>query len=115
MNQALTWYQEQGNAGEAARVAVNLADAIVNAAEPQYAAGLLLLKANDPLRGEPYLRRAVALDGDKVEYRLSLAQSQFMQGLIPDCIATLEAALQKHPEETRVKYWLDSVRQAAAR
>ena len=115
MNQALTWYQEQGNAGEAARVAVNLADAIVNAAEPQYAAGLLLLKANDPLRGEPYLRRAVALDGGKVEYRLSLAQSQFMQGLIPDCIATLEAALQKHPEETRVKYWLDSVRQAAAR
>jgi len=115
MNQALAWYQQQGQDAEAARVAVNLADAIVNADEPQYAAGLLLLKSDQPERGQHYLERAVALDGSKVEYRLSLAQSQYMQGSVADSIATLEAALKQFPGDERVKHWLEEMRRQSGR
>jgi len=115
MWEALAWYQQQGNATEAARVAVNLADAVVDDAGRQHAAGLELLKANEPARGEHYLGRAVALDGARLEYRLSLAQSLFMQGRVQDSIAALEAAAQLAPDDPRVRYWLDEMRRAAAR
>jgi len=113
MNEALAWYQQQGNDTEAARVAVNLAEALVISAEAQAAAGRLLLKAGEPARGQRFLNRAVARDGDRVEYALSLAQSQFMQGNVGGAIATLEAALARHPGDSRVRYWLDEVRRAS--
>jgi tetratricopeptide (TPR) repeat protein len=115
MNEALAWYQQQGNDTEAARVAVNLADAIVNSADTQFAAGRLLLKAAQPERGQQFLERARELDGSKADYDLSLAQSQFMQGRVSDSIATLEAALAKHPDDERITYWLEEMRQAPAR
>jgi predicted Zn-dependent protease len=115
MNEALAWYQAQGNDSEAARVAANLADAFVNSPEPQYAAGRLLLKAGEPARGQHYLARAVALDGSKPEYRLSQAQSQFMQGRTADAVATLETALLKHPDDERIEYWLEEMRRDAPR
>lgn len=114
MNEALAAYQAEGNFTEAARVAVNLADALVNAAEPQFVAGRLLLRSEQPARGLQYLRRAVALDGGKIEYRLSLAQSQFMLGRVQDSIATLEAILAQHPDDSRAQYWLREMRDAAA-
>jgi thioredoxin-like negative regulator of GroEL len=113
MSQALAWYGQQGNDTEAARVAVNLADAVINAADPQYVAGRQLLKARDAARGERYLRRAIRLDGSRIEYRMSLAQAQFMQGRVQDSIATLEAVLAKHPGDERAQYWLDQMRGAA--
>jgi len=113
MNEALVEYQQQANHVEAARVAVNVADAIVNAAEPQYTAGRLLLRAEQPERGLHYLSRAVAIDAAKVEYRLSLAQAQFMLGRPDESIVTLEAIIARHPEDSRAKYWLDEMRRAA--
>jgi tetratricopeptide (TPR) repeat protein len=113
MNEALAAYQKDANHAEAARVAVNLADAVINAAEPQYTAGRLLLRAEQPERGLHYLRRAVAIDATKVEYQLSLAQAQFMLGRPEDSIATLEAILARHPDDSRAKYWLDEMRRAA--
>jgi tetratricopeptide (TPR) repeat protein len=113
MNEALVAYQQLANQAEAARVAVNVANAIVNAAEPQYTAGRLLLQAEQPERGLHFLRRAVAIDAEKVEYRLSLAQAQFMLGRPGDSIATLEAIVARHPEDSRAKYWLDEMRRAA--
>jgi len=115
MNEALVWYQQQGNITEAARVAVNIAEALVNGADAQYAAGVLLLQAGEPARGQHYLGRAVALDGNKPGYRLSLAQSQFMQGSPANAVATLEAALVQHPDDERIKYWLEEMRRTAAR
>jgi tetratricopeptide (TPR) repeat protein len=114
MNEALAWYQAQGNDTEAARVAANLADAIVNSADMQSSAGRLLLKAGQPERGQHYLERAVAIDGSKADYDLSLAQSQFMQGRTADAVATLEASLRKHPDDARIKYWLEEMRRAPA-
>ena len=93
---------------------MNLADAVVNDAGRQFAAGLLLLQADEPARGELYLRRAVSLDGGNVQYRLSLAQSHFMQGRVQDSIATLEAAARLAPDDERVRYWLGEMRRAAA-
>jgi tetratricopeptide (TPR) repeat protein len=114
MNEALTWYQQQGDDMEAARVAANLAEALVTSAEAQAVAGRLLLKANEPARGQRFLRRAAALDGGRVETLLSLAQSQFMQGDVTGSVATLEAALKQHPGDARITYWLEEVRRAAS-
>jgi len=114
MNEALVEYQRRGDDVEAARVAANVAVALVNSAEAQAAAGRLLLKANEPARGQRFLRRAVALDGGRVETLLSLAQSQFMQGQRAESIATLEAALAQHPGDSRIAYWLEEVRRASA-
>ena len=114
MNDALAWYQQQGNAAEAARVAVNLAEALVNSADAQFAAGRLLLRNDEPQRGERYLRRAMALDAARIEPQLSLAQSLFMQGRVAESIATLEAVLARHPEDERAQYWLGEMRREAA-
>jgi tetratricopeptide (TPR) repeat protein len=114
MNAALAWYQQQGNDAEAARVAANLAEALVTSAEVQAVAGRLLLKANEPARGQRFLRRAAALDGGRVETLLSLAQSQFMQGNAAASIATLEDALARHPGDARVTHWLEEVRRATS-
>jgi len=113
MNEALAWYQQQGNDTEAARVAANLAEALVNSVEAQASAGRLLLKASEPERGQRFLRRAAALDGGRVETLLSLAQAQFMQGNVAGSIATLEAALVQHPGDARVTYWLEEVRRTS--
>jgi predicted Zn-dependent protease len=75
----------------------------------------LLHKAAQPERGQQFLERARELDGSKADYDLSLAQSQFMQGRVSDSIATLEAALAKHPDDERITYWLEEMRQAPAR
>jgi tetratricopeptide (TPR) repeat protein len=114
MNEALAWYQQQGNDAEAARVAANLAEALVTSAEAQAAAGRLLLKADEPARGQRFLRRAASLDGGRIETLLSLAQSQFMQGDVAGSIATLEAALEQHPGDSRVTFWLEEVRRATS-
>ena len=112
MNEALAAYQKDANHTEAARASVNLADALVNAAEPQYTAGRLLLRAEQPQRALHFLRRAVAIDASKIEYQLSLAQAQFMLGRAQDSIATLEAILARHPKDERAQYWLVETRRA---
>jgi tetratricopeptide (TPR) repeat protein len=114
MTRALAAHQQLGSDTEAARVAVNLADAFVTDAAAQASAGRFLLKANEPERALHYLRRAIALDGTKVDYRLSLAQSQFMLGSVDESIATLEAILAQYPDDARATFWLEEMRRAAA-
>lgn len=114
MEEALAWYQQQGNTTEAARVAVNLAEAVISTAGPQYRAGRLLLMADEPARGEHYLRLAIALDGNRLEYRLSLAQSLYMQGRVRDAVVALEKTLELAPDDSRVKFWLGEMRREAA-
>jgi tetratricopeptide (TPR) repeat protein len=115
MNEALTEYQQQGNFTEAARVAVNLADAFVTSPEAQYTAGGLLLRVDAAARGLHYMNRAVALDPARIEYRMSVAQAQYMLGRVDDSIATLEAVLKEHPGDTRAEYWLGEVRRRSGR
>jgi predicted Zn-dependent protease len=95
-------------------VAANLAEAFVNSAPAQHAAGGLFLRTEQPERALHFLQRAIALDGAPIEYRLSLAQAQFMLGRAGDSAATLEAIIAQHPGDSRARYWLDEVRRRAA-
>jgi tetratricopeptide (TPR) repeat protein len=106
MNNAMVAYQQSGNAIEAARVGVNLAEALVTQDNAQYTAGRLLLRSDQPERSLLYLQRAIALNGEPIEYRLSLAEAQARTGHPAESVKTLEAILAAHPDEQRAKYWL---------
>jgi tetratricopeptide (TPR) repeat protein len=110
MEEALAEYQRTGNGTEAARVAVNLADAFVTSAEAHYKAAVLLMRAGAADRALRYAMRAVQLDPATVEYQLSLAQAQFMLDRPQDSIATLEGILKRQPGESRAEFWLGEVR-----
>jgi len=113
MKEALVEYQRVGNVPEAARVAVNLAEAFVTSADAQHKAAVLLMRTGDADRALRLTERATRLDPDKVELQLSLAQAQFMLGRPQDSIATLEAILQRQPGESRAEFWLGEVRRQA--
>jgi len=110
MNNAMGAYQQAGNATEAARVAANLAEAFVTQDNVQYTAGRLLLRADQPDRARMYLDRAIRLNDEPIEYRLSLAEAQARTGHPGESIKTLEAILAKHPNEQRASYWLADMR-----
>jgi tetratricopeptide (TPR) repeat protein len=110
MQNAVTHYEQTGNAAESARTAVNLADAFVTSDTSQYIAGRLLLRAGQPERAMRYLNRAVALNGSVPDFRLSLAEAYARTGQPERSIATLEAILQADPNDERAKYWLQEMR-----
>jgi len=113
MKEALAEYQRAGNVPEAARVAVNLAEAFVTSADAQHKAAVLLMRTRAADRALRLAERAVRLDPDKVEHQLSLAQAQFMLGRPQDSIATLEGILKRQPGESRAEFWLGEVRREA--
>ncbi len=113
MSEAMAFYQQEGNAAEAARAAVNVAEAFINADDAQFAAGRLLLRSEQPERALHYLERAVFLNDEPVHYRLSLAQAYYQSGQVAESIATLEATLAEHPGEQRAAFWLEQLRSGA--
>lgn len=113
MNAALAEYQKQGNSAEAARVAVNLADGFISSGQHQYVAGHLLLRDEQAERSLRYLRRAVRLDDEPVEYSMSLAEALFKLGRKAESIEVLEQVLARHPGEARATYWLEQLRRSA--
>ena len=110
MTNALSAYQQGGNTTEAVRVAVNLAEALVVQDNVQYAAGHLLLRSGAPERALPYLRRALQLNREPIEYALSLAEAQARAGQPAESVRTLEAILAAHPGEPRAQYWLSQLK-----
>lgn len=110
MNNAMAAYQQAGNGIEAARVGVNLADALVTRDNVQYMAGRLLLRSEQADRAIRYLRRAIRLNGEPIEYRLSLAEALARTGQPAESIRTLEAVLAAHPKEPRATYWLEEMK-----
>ncbi len=80
----------------------------------QYTAGRLLLRSDQPERALLYLGRALRLNGEPIEYHLSLAEAQARTGHPDQSIATLQAILAKHPDETRAQHWLAEMRARAA-
>jgi predicted Zn-dependent protease len=114
MNEALAEYQRAGNSTEAARVAANLAEAFVTTDAAQYAAGVTMLRDDQPERALRYLRRALALNPEPIEYSLSLAEALFRNGDRAGSIALLQSVLQQHPGEQRAEYWLQNLRATPA-
>jgi tetratricopeptide (TPR) repeat protein len=113
MTQALSVYQQQGNALEAARVAVNLAEAFVTSAEAQGGAGRLLLRIDSPAMARRYLGRAVEPEPDSMPWGLTYAEAQFKSGDAAGSAATLERLIALAPEDARPKRWLEVVKAAA--
>ncbi len=113
MNAALGVYQQQGNAEEASRVAINLAEAFVTTAEPQAVAGRLLLRGDEPGRALRYLQRAARLAPSDIGFGLSLAEAQFRSGDPQSSAATLERLIAIDPADARPRQWLEVVRAEA--
>jgi Tfp pilus assembly protein PilF len=110
MDEALVAYQREGNSTEAARVAVNLAEALVQFHEPQALAGRLLLRDGQAHRAGHYLARAIRIAPDEVDYALSLAEAQYKAGDPSASIATLEDLIRRAPGDPRARQWLEQVR-----
>ncbi len=113
MTQAMSVYQQAGNATEAARVAVNLAEAFVTSAEAQGGAGRLLLRIDSPAMARRYLGRAVELEPDSMTWGLTYAEAQFKSGDVAGSAATLERLIALAPEDARPKRWLEVVKAAS--
>jgi tetratricopeptide (TPR) repeat protein len=110
MTEALAVYQRRGDLTEAARVAVNVADAFPYADNPQWIAGRLLIRADAPVRALPYLARATSLAPYNIDYGLSLAEAQFRSGRPEAAQQTLEALIGRAPDDERPRHWLEVVR-----
>jgi tetratricopeptide (TPR) repeat protein len=110
MTQALEVYQSRGDLTEAARVAVNLAEAFPYADNPQWIAGRLLIRADASARALRYLSRATALAPDNIDYGLSLAEALFHSGRTEAAQRTLEALVGRAPDDERPRHWLEVVR-----
>jgi lysophospholipase L1-like esterase len=110
MQNAVGVYTEEGNSVEAARVAVNLAEAFVATDTAQYAAGRLLLRADQPARAKLYLQRAIELNPGIADFRLSMAEAYARTGQPEQSVAMLEAILQANPNDERATYWLQEMK-----
>lgn len=103
MNQALAWYQRNGEIDEAVRVAMNLADAFVFLGDAQYAAGQLLLRQGQPSLALRYLHAAASLAPEEPRYLLALAQAFYQAGYRQQSIETLERLSEIEPGNPRTE------------
>jgi tetratricopeptide (TPR) repeat protein len=110
MSQALEVYQSRDDLTEAARVAVNLAEAFPKADNPQWIAGRLLIRADASVRALRYLTRATSLAPDDIDYGLSLAEALFRSGRTEAAQRTLEGLIARAPDDERPRHWLEVVR-----
>ncbi len=103
MNQALAYYQRNGEIDEAVRVAINLADAFVFLADAQYAAGQLLLRRGQPRLALRYLHEAASLKPREPRHLLALAQAFYQAGYRQQSIDTLERLAAIEPGNPRTE------------
>jgi Flp pilus assembly protein TadD len=103
MNQALAYYQRNGEIDEAVRVAINLADAFVFLDDAQYAAGQLLLRQGQPRLALHYLHEAASLKPREPRHLLALAQAFYQAGYRQQSIDTLERLAEIEPRNSRTE------------
>ncbi len=103
MNQALAYYQRNGEIDEAVRVAINLADAFVFLADAQYAAGQLLLRQGQPRFALRYLHEAASLKPREPRHLLALAQAFYQAGYRQQSIDTLQRLAEIEPGNSRTE------------
>ena len=115
MNRAFALYEQRADGANAARVAINVAEAFVQRSEAQWTAGRVALRNGDPARALPYLRRAVALDPATPDYPLVYAEAEFKTGRIAAAAATLAEMQRRFPGDARARYWAGIVKAELAR
>ena len=100
MQQALAHYQKVGRFDQAAKVAINLADAFPFESRPHYVSGSLLLAAGQPQRALNYLAKAVRMAPTDSESAFALSDAYLATGRRDDARRVLETLLHQRPNDT---------------
>ena len=105
MNKALVHYQNTGDYEEAARIAINLADAFPFEAQPHFVAGMMLVKQTPPqgLRAIPLFRRAATLQPGNAAYLETLARAYMIHGFPDEALETANKVLTLAPDNALAK------------
>jgi tetratricopeptide (TPR) repeat protein len=100
--QLLTFYQQQQDYPEAAKIAGLLADALPNKTELVFIAGMLYKKAQNLPLSIYYLNKAVKYKVNPVQARLSLAQNYYLLGEKAKSLSLLQEAKQLQPNHPQI-------------
>lgn len=114
MNRALAHYQRAGDMTEAARVAINLANAFPFRADARYLAGAILLRDDDPERALPFLDAAARSEPRDTRYLMSLAQAWYMSGRPVESLQVLERVLALAPGHPTAASFVEQLRSEQA-
>lgn len=106
----LKGYQRQQRWTEAARVAGILYDALPFESQTANASASLHLRAEKPKLAAWYARRAVQLQPDNIDSRLTLAEALFKSAERDQAIAQLEHILTIEPDNRRASYFLSQLK-----
>lgn len=98
----LSYYQQQQDFPEAAKIAGLLADALPNKTELLFIAGMLYKKAQNLPLSVHYLNKAVKTQVNPVQARLSLAQNYYLLGEPAKSLALLKAAKLLQPNHPQI-------------
>lgn len=94
----VTFYQQQGRIGDAAKIAALLSDALPTESHLAFIAGQLYFDSQQLPLASRYQRQAVAMAPDNTEYRLMLARSYYYQQQFSLAMQQLEQILARQPD-----------------
>jgi len=107
MQRALVYYQRADRLDEAAKAAMNLADAFPFEANPQYVSGRLLLAIDQPARALAYLQRAARLAPGRADTWLALSEAYAGTGRQAQARQALEEVLRRDPDNVEARRRLE--------
>jgi tetratricopeptide (TPR) repeat protein len=114
MNDAMRHYQTVGNFDEAARIAVNLANAFPFRADARLVAGTLLLRDEAPGRALPFLDAAARMRPRDTRSLMSLAQAYYMDGQVEASLQVLERVLAIEPDHPTAPRFIEKLEKELA-
>jgi tetratricopeptide (TPR) repeat protein len=102
MQEALTHYQNIGRLDQAAKIAMNLAEAFPFESRPHYVSGRLLIAAGQPERALSYLVTAVRVAPDDSESVFALSEAYLAAGRPDDARRVLDVLLRRRPNDSAI-------------
>lgn len=116
MNQGLVHTQQTNDYDEAARIALNLANAFPFEAQPQFVAGQMLVRQQPPQAelAIDYFESAVRLDSQQLPFLMTLAQAYVINGRLEAArrlLPRLRSAAPQHPFTARLAELVEQYQQ----
>ena len=102
MQQALVHYQKIGRLDQAAKIAINLAEAFPFESRPHYVGGRLLMAAGQPERALSYLVKSVRLAPGDSESVVALSEAYLALQRTEDARRVLEDILRQRPNDRAI-------------
>jgi predicted Zn-dependent protease len=109
MQQALAYYQRVGKIDQAAKVAMNLAEAFPFESRPRYVSGRLLMAAGQPERALNYLVAAVRMGPADSESVFALSEAYLALGRTEDARRVLEDLLRRRQNDSDIVHRLRAI------